>query len=48
MSKYSKASSKFIGSKIHKLIKEGYDEKQSAAIAMSMARKKGMKVPAKK
>lgn len=48
MSKYSKEGSRFVGSKIQKLIKEGYDKDQSAAIALSMARKKKLKVPEKK
>lgn len=47
-SKYSKQGSKYVGSKIQKLIHEGYPEKQSAAIALSMARKKNLKVPAGK
>ncbi len=45
---YSKEGSKFVGSKIQKLIKEGYKKDQAGAISLSMARKKGLKVPKKK
>jgi hypothetical protein len=48
MSKYSEKGSRFVGSKIQKLMKEGYDKDQSSAIALSMARKKKLKVPNKK
>lgn len=47
--RYSKLAAKYMGHKISKLKDEGYeDPKQRVAIAMSMAREKGMKVPAKK
>jgi hypothetical protein len=39
----------YVSKKISKLKKEGYDDpKQRIAVAMSMARQKGMKVPEKK
>lgn len=41
----SKPARDFISKKIPKLMEEGYPQKQSIAIAYSMARKKGYKVP---
>ena len=49
MSKHISTKAKsFIGHKISKLRHEGRPAKQSAAIAFSMARQKGFKVPRKK
>ena len=48
MSNYSKEGSRFVGIKIQKLMKEGYDKKQSGAIALGMARKQKLKVPDKR
>lgn len=44
----SKKKNKYIGSKIAKLRKEGMPEKQSIAVAMGYARKKGYNVPKEK
>jgi hypothetical protein len=41
----TRAARKFIGRKIKKLRHEGYPSKQAAAVAYSMARRKGFKVP---
>lgn len=48
MSKYSKKAQKFIGHKMHKMKGEDKPQAQKVAIAMSMARQEGMKVPKKK
>lgn len=49
MARYSKLAEKYLGHKISKLKDEGYeDQSQRTAIALSMARKKGLKVPDKK
>lgn len=46
--KFSPAASAFVSHKIKKLREEGRPLKQSVAIALSMARQKGLKVPKKK
>lgn len=38
---------KYMDEKFHKLKKEGYEGKQRVAVALSMARKAGYKVPKK-
>lgn len=53
MPDYSKKSSSFIAAKISKIKKEGIrgkkvGGKQAIAVALSYARKKGLKVPKKK
>ncbi len=47
-SKYSKKAEKVIGNKMHKMKGEKKPQKQKVAIALSEARKKGLKVPKKK
>ena len=47
-SKYSKKAEKAISSKMHKMKGEKKPQKQKVAIALSEARKKGLKVPKKK
>lgn len=44
----SRAAQSFISSKISKLVREGYPQQQAIAIAYSMARRGGFKVPATK
>ena len=46
--KYSKKAQKAISAKMHKMKGEDRPQKQKVAIAMSEARKKGLKVPKKK
>lgn len=46
--KYSKRAEKFISAKMHKMKGEKKPQKQKVAIALSEARKKGLKVPKKK
>lgn len=48
MAGYSKKAEKTIGAKMHKMKGEKKPQKQKVAIAMSEARKKGLKVPKKK
>lgn len=48
MAKYSSKAQKFIGKKMHKMKGEDRPHKQKVAIAMSMAREKGLKVPKEK
>lgn len=48
MAKYSKAAEEYIGNKMHKMKREGMPHNQMVAVALSMARKKGYKVPKKK
>lgn len=48
MAKYSKKAQKAIASKMHKMKGEKKPQKQKVAIALSEARKKGLKVPKKK
>lgn len=43
--KYSKKAEKAISAKMHKMKGEKKPQKQKVAIAMSEARKKGLKVP---
>lgn len=47
-SKYSKGAKDFIGGKMRKMKDEDRPQAQKVAISMSMARKKGLKVPKKK
>lgn len=44
-SKYSKKAEKAIGDKMHKMKGEDKPQKQKVAIAISEARRKGLKVP---
>ena len=46
--KYSKKAQEFISKKMHKMKGEDKPQAQKVAIAMSMAREKGMKVPKEK
>jgi len=46
--KYSKKAEKAIGAKMEKMKGEKKPQKQKVAIALSEARKKGLKVPKKK
>jgi hypothetical protein len=46
--KYSKGAKEFISNKMHKMKDEDRPQAQKVAIAMSYARKKGLKVPPKK
>ena len=48
MSKYSKKAEKYISHKMHKMKGEDKPHAQKVAIALSMAREKGLKVPSKK
>lgn len=48
MAKYSKKAQKAIGAKMSKMKGEDKPQAQKVAIAMSEARKKGLKVPKKK
>jgi hypothetical protein len=48
MAKYSKKAEKAISAKMHKMKGEKKPQKQKVAIALSEARKKGLKVPKKK
>lgn len=48
MAKYSKKAESYISHKMEKMKNEDKPQKQKVAIAMSMARQKGMKVPKKK
>ncbi len=45
MVKYSKAAEEAIGEKLHKMKGEDKPEAQKVAIAMSMLRKRGFKMP---
>lgn len=45
MSKYSKKAGEYISKKMSAMKKEEMPQKQKVAIAMSMAREKGLKVP---
>lgn len=45
-SKYSKEAEAAIGAKMHKMAGEDRPQAQKVAIAMSEARRKGLKVPA--
>ncbi len=46
--KYSKKAQKAISSKMHKMRGENRPQKQKVAIALSEARRKGLKVPKKR
>lgn len=48
MAQYSKAASSYIAAKLKKMKGEKRPKKQKVAIAMSYARKKGLKVPKKR
>lgn len=43
--RYSERARAYVAEKIPKLVREGYPQQQAVAIAMSMARRRGMKVP---
>ena len=46
--KYSKKAQSFISNKMHKMKGEDKSQEQKVAIAISMAREKGLKVPKEK
>lgn len=47
-SRYSAAARRFVSAEIRKLVRRGYSEARAIAAALDVARRKGLKVPARK